>query len=63
MAFPSVSDPFFVPASPLDRKISGLIFLSSPIPQLGFTYLLDMVSTGSFFPLLGTLAYVTPVGS
>jgi hypothetical protein len=36
MAFPSVSAPLFVPAFPLDRNNSGLIFLrwvGGPIPQ------------------------------
>jgi hypothetical protein len=53
IAFPSVSAPLFVPASPFDRKNSGLIFLRwvvSPIPQLGGrVYPVDMVSTGLSF--------------
>jgi len=38
MAFPSVSAPLFVPAFPLDRNNSELIFLrwvGGPIPHVG----------------------------
>jgi hypothetical protein len=37
MAFPSIFAPLFVPALPLDRSYSGLIFLRLvwPLPQLG----------------------------
>jgi hypothetical protein len=57
MAFASVSALFFVPAFPLDRSNSGLIFfrwVGGPIPQPG------MASTGSLLPMLGISANVTP---
>jgi hypothetical protein len=66
MAFPSVSAPLFLPVFPFDRSNSELIFFRwvvGHIPQLeGYAYLLDMVSTGSIFPLLGILAIVISVG-
>jgi hypothetical protein len=64
MDFSSVSAPLFVPAFPLDRRNSGLIFLRWVIPQPGTMPIqLDIVSTGSILPLLGILANVLPVGS
>ena len=56
MAFPSVSALLFVPAFPLDRNHSGLIFFSNgraaPSLNRGCASPLDMVSTDSISPML-----------
>lgn len=62
MAFSPVSVPFFVPAFPLDRNISGLKILKwvgGPIPQRGVgghAYVLEVASSGSISPLLAISA-------
>ena len=66
MAISSVSDPFFVPAFPLERNHSGLKILMGGWPlssTVVLAYALDMVSTGSVPPLLGISANVITLGS
>ena len=57
----------FVPAFPLDRNDSGLKILEmgrQPLASTGdHVYMLEEVSSGSIFPLLGTSTNVIPIKS
>jgi hypothetical protein len=57
------STPLFVPAFPLDRRNSGLLFLRPHPLILGCAYPLDTIFTGFISPLLHISANVLSVGS